>query len=264
MPSWAELQPRMAAALLGPPGDEALAAIAHDGLAPAARLAIYRHHVLTSLTAALAATYPAVVRLVGDGFFRYAASRFIPAHPPRGPCLAEYGDALAGFLAGFPPCRHLAWLPDVARLEWAINVALQAADPAPIAPAALHDVAPGEADRLILRLRPDLAWIASRWPVDRIWETNQPGASPDAVVDLAAGPVRLEVSRSGDGVVIRRLSAGIFALRRALGTGRPLGPAAEAALGEEPGLDLAAALAGLLAEGAVTGYTLAAGPPVPA
>src|SRR5712691_1889209 len=58
MPSLRELQRDARAALLE--GDEtaALREIVDDGLAPAARLAVYRHHVLDSLTAALEATFP--------------------------------------------------------------------------------------------------------------------------------------------------------------------------------------------------------------
>jgi hypothetical protein len=43
-----------------------------DGLAPHARLAIYRHHVFTILTEVLKAAYPVVCRLVDERFFAYA------------------------------------------------------------------------------------------------------------------------------------------------------------------------------------------------
>src|SRR5438445_13075963 len=121
MPTLRELQHGVRDALLG---DDACVVAALDGagdaLAPAARVAVYRHHVLTSLTAALEATFPVVVRLVDVRFFRYAADRYVRAHPPGGPCLFEYGASVPEFLAAFPPCRHLVYLADVARLEWAM------------------------------------------------------------------------------------------------------------------------------------------------
>ena len=136
MPSLRELQYAVRRALLD--GDDAALtdAITSDGLAPAARLAVYRHHVLTSLAAALEATFPVVARLVDPRFFRYACDQYVRAEPPATPCLFEYGATFADFLAGFPPCRHLVYLPDVARLEWAMNVALHAPD-------ALCDGSPG-------------------------------------------------------------------------------------------------------------------------
>ena len=121
--------------MLGGDAGAAAREIEADGLAPEARLEIYRHHVLTTLTSALEATFPVVCRLVDRRFFAYAADRYLRAHPPTGPCLFEYGDSFPDFLAAFPPCRDLAYLPDVARLEWAMNAALHAADVDAIDPA---------------------------------------------------------------------------------------------------------------------------------
>jgi len=110
-----ELQRDVRDALLGE-AEATVGEIAGDGVAPAARLAVYRHHVLTSLTAALETTFPVVVRLVDQRFFRYACDGYVRAQPPAGPCLFEYGATFPDFLAGFEPCRHLTWLPDFARL----------------------------------------------------------------------------------------------------------------------------------------------------
>src|ERR1051326_8549300 len=131
MRSLSEIQRGLRAALLD--GDETVTgAIAGDGLAPAARVAVYRHHVLASLTTALETTFPVVVRLVDVRFFRFACDRFVRAEPPASPCLFEYGATFPDFLAAFEPCRQLPYLPDVARLEWAMNVALNAPDVPPL------------------------------------------------------------------------------------------------------------------------------------
>ena len=60
MPLLRELQAAVGEALLGGPTEAAAAQILEDGLRPQARLDIYRHHVFTTLTAALQATYPVV------------------------------------------------------------------------------------------------------------------------------------------------------------------------------------------------------------
>src|SRR5258708_7527421 len=97
--------------------DGALAAlVAADGIAAAKRLAVYRNNVQISLTDALRDTFPAVCRLVDERFFAYAAHAFLTGHPPQRACLAEYGAGFADFLAAFPPCRALVYLPDVPRL----------------------------------------------------------------------------------------------------------------------------------------------------
>ena len=234
------------------PRDSFTAEIAGDGLAPGARLAVYRHHVLATLTDALKVTYPLVCRLVDERFFGYVADRYIREHPPAGPCLFEFGDAFAGFIATFA-ARHLAYLPDVARLEWAMNLALHADDTSPIEPVELAAVPPSLVPSLVLRLDPSIALLASPWPIDRIWRANQPGADP--VVDLAAGAVRLEVRRVGDDVGFRTLDPAAYALRAAVAGGRALADAAAAALAVDPAFDLAGALHALLEDGAIVGMS---------
>ena len=115
-------------------------AIAGDGLSPGARVAIYRHHVVDTLTGVLEAAYPVVTRLVHERFFAYAADQYIRACPPAGPCLFEYGASFPQFLEALPPCRPLPYLPDVARLEWALHRARHAEDAVPIDPAILRDL----------------------------------------------------------------------------------------------------------------------------
>ena len=101
MPSLREVQRNVRRALLGRGDEEAAAvAVADDGLTAHARLEIYRHHVFTTLTAALQATFPVVCRLVDERFFAYAADQYIRQDPPSGPCLFEYGARFPRFSPG--------------------------------------------------------------------------------------------------------------------------------------------------------------------
>ena len=233
--------------------DRLLSEVLGDGLTPDLRLGIYRHHVLTTLTAVLRDTYPVVGRLVGPGFFGYAADGFIRRDPPSGPCLFEYGAGFADFLAEFPPCRDLPYLPDVARLEWAMHRALHAEDVEALDPQALRRIPAEQTAALRLALDPSVTLLASSWPADRIWRANQPEADPEATVDLGAGGVWLEVRRLGDDVVFRPLAPAAHAFRAALAAGRNLEAAAEAAFAIDAGFDLARALHALLGEGLVVG-----------
>jgi putative DNA-binding protein len=246
-----DLQREFRRALLGGSSTVAARAVLGDGLAPAARVEIYRHHVFTTLTEALAATYPVVRRLVDERFFAYAADRYIRRHPPTSPCLSEYGASFARFLGAFPACRHLAYLPDVARLEWALNRALYAEDGTPLDPQRLASVPAALLPRLTFRLEPSISYLGSPWPVDRIWRANQADADPGVTVDLDAGGVHLEIRRIGDDVGFRGLEPAVHAFRDALGHRRPLGEAAMAALAIDPSFHLARALHALLDEDAV-------------
>ncbi len=256
MPSLGEVQEAFARALLG--GDEGAAAgmVSGDGLSPATRVDIYRHHVFTTLTAALASTYPVVSRLVDERFFRYAADAYIRSNPPAGPCLHEYGGSFADFLGEFAPSRRLAYLPDVARLEWALDRAVHADAAAPVDPARLRAVGAADLPQLVLRLDPSLAILTSAWPADRIWLTNQPGEDAGDPVDLASGAVCLEVRRVGDSAVFRTLDAATAAFRGTLLEGRTLEDAAVAALAVDPAFDLARAIEALLCDGLVANFSL--------
>ena len=251
MPALRELQQAFRDGVLGEPSDALLRAIAGDGLDAAARLQLYRHHVLSTLGAALAGAYPAVGRLVDPRFFAYAADAFVRARPPSGPCLGEYGADFGAFLDDFPPCRHLPYLGDVARLEWAVHAALRAPEMRPLDPERLAAVAPADMAMLRLRLDPSVSLLASPWPVDRVREATRDGDEAD--VDLGSGGVHLEIRLRGDEAVVRRLAPALHAFRRALADGEPLAAAAGRALALDPRLDLTLAFRQLLDEELLVG-----------
>lgn len=255
MPALRDLQLDFGRALLGGPTDGVTAVIAEDGVPAAGRFAIYHHHVLATLTTALQSVYPVVCRLVDERFFGHVADRFIRRHPPAGPCLAEYGAAFPAFLADFPACRHLAYLPDVARLEWAIHLARHAEDAVPLISTALADIDPERVGDLAFRFDPALALVASQWPVEAIWRANQMVGDVDAV-DLAAGGAWLQVHRHDDDVVVQALTPAAYAFRRALADGRRLADAVASAAGDDPAFDLVEALHALFREHVLTGFTL--------
>jgi hypothetical protein len=196
-----------------------------------------------------------VCHLVDERFFRYAADRFIAAHPPATPCLGEYGASFPAFLATFGPCAHLAYLPDLARLEWAVARALAADDREPIDIRALGGLAPAALERLRLTFKASVALLASPWPIDRLWRASQPDADPEGVVTLEGGAVCLAVARAATTVVVRALDPGAYALRAALHDGRTLGDATAAALLADSALDLTTALRDLFADGIIVGFT---------
>jgi hypothetical protein len=86
-----------------------------------ARLDVYRHHVFHSLAAALAETFSTVHALVGADFFHAMARAFVAQELPRQPVLGEYGEDFPRFVGAYVPARGLAYLADVARLDWALN-----------------------------------------------------------------------------------------------------------------------------------------------
>lgn len=257
MPALRELQCAIGRAVLGKDEASLVDVILGDGLDPAQRVGIYRNHYLISLTEALKEIYPVVCRLVDERFFGFAAFAFIEQAPPRQPCLFEYGEGFAAFLAGFGPCQSLPYLPDVARFEWAIHAALHVPAEKPVDKAAFAQIPAADFARLIFRFQPSLGLVASDWPVDRIWQANRPEKLEADGVDLDQGGCRLEIRQRGDSVVFRRLEAEDFDFRKALNEGWPLEAVAASILERNRLFDLTMALRRLLGEGLVTGSRLA-------
>jgi len=226
MPALREVQDAVRRSLVD--GEDRLAAgyIVGDGLAPERRLAVYRNTFLGNLASALRLSYPAVHRLVGADFFEGAALRFAGEQPPRSGYLDEYGGAFPDFLARYPPAALLAYLPDVARLEWAVNRALHAPDVEPLDVTRLAAVDASVHDRVRFIAHPSVSLLGADYPVDAIWRAVL--ARDDAAlaaIDVAAGPVQLLVQRKVMGVDVTRLDRHAWNFACALCAGEPLGAA---------------------------------------
>jgi hypothetical protein len=256
MPTLPELQAAFLRAMFGPDEPELLEAIVGDGLPPAARLQIYRHHVLTSLTDVLQATFPVICRLVDERFFRYAADTYMRQYPPEAPCLFEYGAHFPAFLATFPPCRHLEYLRDVARLEWAMHMAWHTEVRMPLDPAELGGLAPHAVAQLVFQFDPSVTLLDSPWPIDQIWRVHQADEEMCTAVDLNTGGVALEIRRWEDDVGFRRLDPASYMFRTTLTAGHTLAMAAAAALAASQEFDCVAALHELLTDGVIINFTL--------
>jgi len=202
---------------------EASAHIIAAGLPPAQRLDVYRNTMLGVLANALRLSFPAVHRLVGADFFEGAAQRFAREQPPGCADLNAFGADFPDFLQGFEPAASLAYLPDVARLEWAVNRALHACDARSLDASQLATLAPSEQDRVSFAPHPSISMLRSSFPVDVIWDAvlRQDDASMSAV-DLASGPVCLMVERLDGEVQVARLDDGAWRFASALFRGQAL------------------------------------------
>ncbi len=257
MPSLRETQVLTLAALRHGTHGAAAAALLRSGfgLAPERRLQVYRNNHFESLTDALGAVYPVTRALVGEPFFRGVARRCVVQHPPREPNLHRFGRALPALLARLPTAHSLPYLADVARLEWAVHEVAHEADPKPFDPARLATLPPPQQPRLRLRLQPASRFVASAYPVLRIWQTNQPGAAAQAVA-LDEGGVRLLVARRDHEVEMRLLGAAEDRWLRALARGADLEAATLDALAVDPGFDLPGCLARHVALGSFAALSL--------
>jgi len=252
VPTLLELQRAMRASLIDRDDGAAAAMLAEN--VGADRLSIYRNTFVIGVTKALRLSYPAVHRLVGAEFFEGTAGRFITQQPPRTAYLDQYGADFPEFLRNFQPAASLVYLADVARLEWAVNRAIHAADVAPLALARLAALAPEDQARVRFVPHPSIALVHAGYPADVIWRGVLGGDDAAlAAVDLDAGPVRLLVERRDAGAEVSRLDDAAWRFAAALCDGRPL--AAVFAGAADPRAD--ALLAEHLAAGRFVDFRLA-------
>ena len=170
-------------------------AFAHALLAPGARaapevatlvaqpgFAVYRNTVMKGCIDALQANYPAVARLVGEEWFRAAATVFVREQLPSLPMLLDYGAGFPRFLAHFAPAAQFSYLPGVASMDRFWTEAHAARDDESLDPHAVARLPPNEIARAVLHPHASArwAWFADQ-PIYTIWSRNREtlGATTD-------------------------------------------------------------------------------------
>jgi hypothetical protein len=218
------------------------------GRDPAKRLAIHQRNYETSLVNALLGKFPATAWLVGSGFLTRAAKDFIREHPPKAPCIAEYGEAFPSYLETRPQAERVPYIRALAELEWNVgHVAIAADRPA----LNLDEVSSLDGDALFdakFAFQVGVRYLGASWPVDDLMKLYLAEKAPGQF-QLDPGEFRFEIRGSRGAFQINRLESGEFAFRRAIREGLTIGAAAELALESDPGFDVGRSFIRLITEG---------------
>lgn len=127
-------------------------------------LAAYRANGHALAERSLLAAYPVIAALIGGDNFALLARDLWHHHPPHCGDLAQWGDALPGFLQANAQLADVPYLGDVARAEWALHRAAGAPDAEPDLPSFAR-LGQEDPQGLALTLAPGTAVIASPYPV---------------------------------------------------------------------------------------------------
>ncbi|MCA1407979.1 putative DNA-binding domain-containing protein [Ensifer sp. IC3342] len=220
------------------------------GKAANKRFNVYRNNVTVSLIDALAAAFPATMRITGETFFRAMARFHVRETPPTSPLLFEYGRDFPNFIERYEYAQSMPWLADVARVERAWLDAYHAAD-APVLPPNALTLFPVEAlGDAVLEAHPSTRLVCSAYPAVTIFSANRE-SGPVGRIE-ARQPESALVTRPALDVEVRRLSPGADAFLGSLLSAESLGSAAATARARCPEFDLATAIVVMLEAGAFT------------
>jgi len=139
-------------------------------------LQAYRANAAALAERVLAAAFPTVAQLLGAAAVAGLARAHWHAEPPRRGDLAQWGEGLPDFIAADPQLAAEPYLADVARLDWAVHLAEQAADAPPLCgpPAGLAHLVSNDPAALWLQFAPGTTLVSSTHPVATIWQAHQP------------------------------------------------------------------------------------------
>jgi hypothetical protein len=189
MNAWPELQRRFQRAVLA--GDPAPGLFAAETAGAGGGFGIYLAAYRARLTAALRENFTVLQRALGDQAFANLARDYIDTHPSRSRSIRFFGDELSAFLDASPGKLPHPALADVARMDWAIRGAFDAADAPPLT---LSDLAalPAEAwAEQRFRLLPSLRLVDLKWNVEPIWRALDDDAEAQTAAPAALPHVLL-------------------------------------------------------------------------
>jgi hypothetical protein len=135
------------------------------------------------LLAALRDNFPVLHRALGDEAFADLAHDYIDAHPSRFRSIRWFGDALVEFLDADPDRLPHPALADVARMDWAMRGAFDAAGVPLLTLDDLAALPPEDWPQRHFTLLPSLRRVELSWNVEPVWralnddaeaETNAP------------------------------------------------------------------------------------------
>ena len=227
-------QQEFAAALLNPQRRVPHGLRVSAGVDVQRRFAVHRNNAMVALVDALASAFPVTQALVGEDFFRAMACERVRTDPPRSPIIAGYGEGFARFIDGFAPAVGVAYLADMARLEYLRVCAFHAADAKPVAMADYQSLS-ADPERLAatrLVLHPASGWLRSSHALWSIWNAHQ---VTDDLRDADLGAIAIDMPEA---VLVTRqqwdvqvmlipedLAAAFDALREGCALGEAIAPA---------------------------------------
>ena len=207
----------------------------------ARRFDLYRGNLSATWTKTLAAAYPVLLALVGEEFFGGLAQAYGRAQPSDSGDLNRFGAHFAAFLHDFPHAAEYPYLPEMARLEWALHRAHYAPAADGVTAPQMAALTPGQVETARFQLHPASRLLAFESAVIPLWRAHQPDsgvAFPDDMAALCHGVIARPRWRAQ----VVPLAQADYAALSVLERGGQFGAALDAAFEIDEEFDMAASL----------------------
>jgi hypothetical protein len=198
----------------------------------AERLAVYVNGYPARVQEAIAECFPAVTHLIGHRATHELVARYLRALVHHSYNVNDVGADLPAFLCDDVLCVRFPFLPDLARLEWAINRAFHAHLCAPLDPALVATWTAGQWSRAVLRFQPSVTLVCSPWPIRDLWAARETPIE-EIDIDLRDRPERVLVRRAGVDVRCESVGRDQAQVLAALMAGRTLGDVSDRLLSSD-------------------------------
>ena len=225
-------------------------------------LRAYRANAQALAQSSLQASHPVLRQLLGEDNFRHLAQDFWQAMPPERGDVAQWGGALPAYLPQVAPLQELLaehpYLPDVARVEWALHTAATATDAALDAPS-FELLSTQDPAQLRFVLSPGCALIRSAHPVVAVvhWHDARATSEHDAAREALARHEAQNalIWRRGLRPMLGAADAASAALIEATLHRQPLAAALDAAFAQRADFDVSAWLQQAVQTGVLLGVS---------
>jgi len=140
-----------------------------------AQFGVYRNAYRARLRAALRDNFEVLPLVMGDEAFDALANAYIDAHPSRHYSLRWFGHHLCAFMAANEALVDHPAMLDLARMEWALRQAFDAAPAALLTPVELAAVPAEDWAELRFTLHPAVQLLDLQWAVGPVWHALKSG-----------------------------------------------------------------------------------------
>ncbi len=140
-----------------------------------AQFEVYRNAYRARLRAALRDNFEVLPLVMGDEAFDALANAYIDAYPSRHYSLRWYGHQLCDFMATTDALLDHPAMLDLARMEWALRQAYDAAPAELLTSAELASVPAQDWADLHFILHPSVQMLALQWAIGPVWHALKSG-----------------------------------------------------------------------------------------